>query len=55
MAKMDVLNEVLSAHFWESKSLCSLERIRKELRDLIQYLDGGVAGQKFTINVLIPL
>ena len=51
MAKMDVLNEVLSAHFWESKSLGSLERIRKELRDLIQYLDGGVAGQKFTINV----
>lgn len=51
MAKMDILNEVLSAHFWESKSLGSLERIRKELRDLIQYLDGGVAGQKFTINV----
>lgn len=51
MAKMDVLNEVLSAHFWESKSLGSLERIRKELRDLIQYLDGGAAGQTFTINV----
>lgn len=51
MAKMDVLNEVLSAHFWESKSLGSLERIRRELRELIQYLDGGTAGQTFTINV----
>ena len=51
MAKMDVLNEVLSAHFWESKSLGSLERIRRELRELIQYLDGGTEGQTFTINV----
>ncbi|WP_276879373.1 DEAD/DEAH box helicase family protein [Bacteroides heparinolyticus] len=51
MAKMDVLDEVLSVHFWESKSLSSLECVRKELRDLIQYLDGGTAGQTFTINV----
>lgn len=51
MAKMDVLNEVTSAHFWESKSLNSLERIRLELRDLIQYLDSGAAGKTFTINV----
>lgn len=51
MAKMDVLNEVLSARFWESKSLGSLERIRLELRDLIQYMDGGTGGQTFIINV----
>lgn len=51
MAKMDVLDEVLSVHFWESKSLSSLERVRKELRDLIQYLDSGTTGQTFTINV----
>ena len=51
MAKMDVLNEVLSARFWESKSLGSLERIRLELRDLIQYMDGGMGGQTFIINV----
>ena len=51
MAKMDVLDEVLSVHFWESKSLGSLERIRKELRDLIQYMDSGTAGQTFTINI----
>lgn len=51
MAKMDVLDEVLSVHFWESKSLSSLERVRKELRDLIQYLDSGTTGQTFTINI----
>ena len=51
MAKMDVLNEVLSARFWESKSLGSLERIRLALRDLIQYMDGGTGGQTFIINV----
>ena len=51
MAKMNVLNEVISTHFWESKNLGSLERIRKELRELIQYLDGGTTGQTFTINI----
>lgn len=51
MAKMGVLDEVLSTRFWETKSLNSLERIRLELRELIQYLDGGTTGQTFTINV----
>lgn len=51
MAKMGVLDEVLSTRFWETKSLSALERIRLELRELIQYLDGGTTGQTFTINV----
>ncbi len=51
MAKMDVLNEVTSPHFWESKSLSSLERIRKELRDLMQYAKGEQDGKTFTINI----
>lgn len=51
MAKMDVLNEVLSPHFWESKNIGSLESIRLQLRDLIQYIENGNAGQTFTINV----
>ena len=50
-AKMDVINEALSDQFWQSKSLGSLERIRTELRDLVKYLEGGTAGQTFTINV----
>lgn len=48
---MATLDEVLSPHFWASKSVESLERIRIELRDLVQYLDGGQAGQTFTINI----
>lgn len=51
MVKMPVIDEVLSTHFWESKSLGSLERVRKELRELLQYIDGEDKGQTFTVNV----
>ena len=51
LAKMPVLDEVISAHFWEAKSLASLERIRLELRDLLQYLEGGAEKQTFTVNI----
>ena len=51
MAKIAILDEVVSPHFWESKSVDSLEHIRTELRDLVQYLDGNSAGQTFTINI----
>lgn len=52
---MDVIQEVMTQHFWESKSLGSLEHIRLELRDLLQYLDGGTAGQTFTVILLMYL
>lgn len=51
MANMSVIEEVMTSHFWETKSLGSLERIRLELRDLLQYLDGGSAGQTFTVDI----
>lgn len=51
LAKMAVLEEVLSTHFWENKSIVSLERIRLELRDLLQYLEGDGKGQTFTVNI----
>lgn len=51
MAKMDVLDEVLSVHFKELKCLGFLERIRLELRDLIQHLDSDTTVQTLTINV----
>lgn len=50
-AKMDVLNEVSTVQFWKSKNLDSLERVRKELRELMQYIDSNAAGQVFTINI----
>ncbi len=50
-AKINVLDEVISAHFWKTKSIDSLERVRIELRDLIQYLEGGASGRTFTIDI----
>lgn len=51
MAKMPVLTEVLTSHFWNSLSLGSLERVRLRLRDLLRYIDSGNDGKTFTTNV----
>lgn len=51
MAKMPVLEEVISARFWEAKNIASLERIRLELRELLHYLEGDNNGQIFTVNI----
>lgn len=50
MAKMAVINEVLTPEFWENKALSSLERVRKELRDLIKHLLGQ-PGQIFRVDI----
>ena len=50
-AKINVLDEVISAHFWKTKSIDSLERVRIELRDLIQYLESSASGRTFTIDI----
>ncbi len=51
MEQMPVLKEVLSAHFWNSLSLGSLERVRKALRELLQYLEGGNNGKTFIVDI----
>lgn len=38
-AKKDFLGEIITEDFWNSISITKLEKIRTELRDLIQYLD----------------
>ncbi len=43
--------EVLTTHFWNSLCLGSLERVRKELRDLLQYIDGNSNSKTFTVNI----
>lgn len=50
MAKIDVINEVLTSDFWENKSPASIERMRVELRDLIQFLSGK-SGRTFDVNI----
>lgn len=49
-AKMKTINEVLTSEFWEHKTLDRLEYVRKELRDLIQFLKGE-NGQTFEVDI----
>ena len=50
MAKIDVINEVLTPNFWENKSLSKIEKMRVELRDLLQFLTGN-SGRTFDVNI----
>ena len=49
-AKMATLMDVLSVTAWENVSLCWLEKVRKELRELLQFLVGE-KGKKFVIDI----
>ena len=49
-AKMTTLKEVLSVVAWENVSLEWLEKVRKDLRELIQFL-AGERGKKFVIDI----
>jgi type I restriction enzyme, R subunit len=37
--KMDLIREVQQKTFWESASIITIERVRKDLRDLIKFID----------------
>ena len=50
VAKMPIIDEVLTQNFWENLSLERLERIRIELRELLKFLVGE-KGQTFEVNV----
>ena len=49
-AKMATLKEVLSVIAWENVSLSWLEKVRKDLRELMQFLVGD-KGKKFVIDI----
>lgn len=49
-AKMTTLKEVLSVVAWENVSMQWLEKVRKDLRELIQFL-AGERGKKFVIDI----
>lgn len=49
-AKIPLLNEVLTSEFWNTKTLFTIENMRKELRDLMKFLTGD-AGKTFTVNI----
>lgn len=49
-AKMATLKEVLSVAAWENASLQWLEKVRKDLRDLMQFLKGD-KGKWFIVDI----
>jgi len=48
--KMGLIKEVSVHSFWETATLSKLEYVRKELRDLVQFIT-GTATQTFTIDI----
>ncbi len=48
--KMPLIKALSKHDFWETASLDKLEYVRKEIRDLVQFLT-GITNQKFTINI----
>ena len=48
--KMALIKKLSKHDFWETASLDKLEYVRKEIRDLVQFLT-GITNQKFTINI----
>lgn len=51
MQKMELLREVQTPQFWQNKTIDSLEHVRLELRDLVQYLIESGDNRTFTINI----
>ena len=49
-AKMATINEVAKHTFWDTATLNRLEFVRKELRDLVQFIL-GTDNRTFTINI----
>ena len=49
-AKMETLKEVMSVVAWENVSLQWLEKVRKDLRDLMQFLK-GTNGRWFVVDI----
>ena len=46
--KMPLIKDIQTDEFWESISILTMEMVRKELRDLIQFIDGPKKPKIFT-------
>ena len=49
--RLNTIREVQAVEFWETSTIDRLERVRKELRDLIQLLEGNRNDKKFIIDI----
>lgn len=50
MAKMKLINNISAPAFWEAVTLDRLEYVRKEIRDLVQFIIGN-GNRDFTLNI----
>lgn len=50
-SRIDTIREVQTVKFWETSTIDRLERVRKELRDLIHVLEEGRDDRKFIIDI----
>ena len=51
-AKLPLLQEIHSDVFWDANDILLFEKVRKELRELIKFLDEGVGEQKLIVTKL---
>ena len=49
--RLNTIRDVQTVEFWETSTIDRLERVRKELRDLIQLLEGNRNDKKFIIDI----
>ena len=50
-AHLDTIREVRTVQFWETATLDRLERVRKELRDIVHLIAESRNGRTFIINI----
>lgn len=50
IAKMKLINNISAPAFWEAVTLDRLEYVRKEIRDLVQFIIGN-GNRDFTLNI----
>ncbi len=51
-AKLPILQEIRTDAFWDSKDILLFEKVRKELRELVRFLDEGGEDQKHIVTKL---
>lgn len=49
--RIDTIREVQTVRFWETSTIDRLERVRKELRELVHILEEGRGDRKFIIDI----
>ena len=54
-AKMALIKEINTDAFWATNDILAFEMVRKELRDLIKFLDGGMNREPIITRLTDPI